>query len=101
MNTQTKEITDGSWTVIGLIYVAFTQLRRNFRNAIFKRPEANDTLRKRHWHSRRHNLPLSKTTTNLHVPISMISRNRLKAEIRKNEIAELYCATAKTMDEIQ
>ena len=31
--------------------------------------------------------------------ISMISRSRLKAEIRKNEITELYLATAKTADE--
>ena len=31
--------------------------------------------------------------------ISMISRGRLKAEIRKNEITELYLATAKTADE--
>ena len=29
----------------------------------------------------------------------MISRSRLKAEIRKNEITELYLATAKTADE--
>ena len=31
--------------------------------------------------------------------ISMISRSRLKAEFRKNEITELYLATAKIMDE--
>ena len=31
--------------------------------------------------------------------ISMISRSRLKAEIRKNEITELYLATAKITDE--
>jgi len=33
------------------------------------------------------------------IEISIISRSRLKAEIRKNEITELYLATIKTTDE--
>jgi hypothetical protein len=33
------------------------------------------------------------------IEISVITRSRLKAEIRKNEIAELYLATIKTTDE--
>jgi hypothetical protein len=39
--------------------------------------------------------PLVKDNDDERPSISMISRSRLKAEIRKNEIAELYLATTK------
>jgi hypothetical protein len=44
-------------------------------------------------------LPLFKDHDDEHPSISMITRSRLKAEIRKNEIAELYLATAKITSE--
>ena len=44
-------------------------------------------------------LPLVKDHDDERPCISMISRSRLKAEIRKNEITELYLATTKTTDE--
>ena len=44
-------------------------------------------------------LPLVKDRDDERLCISMISRHRLKIEIRKNEITELYLATAKTADE--
>jgi hypothetical protein len=43
-------------------------------------------------------LPLVKDHDDERPSVSMISRSRLKAEIRKNEIAELYLATSKIPD---
>ena len=45
-------------------------------------------------------LPLVKNHDDERPCISMISRNRLKAEIRRNEITELYLATAKITNEL-
>ena len=45
-------------------------------------------------------LPLVKDHDDERPCISMISRSRLKAEIRKNEITELYLATAKITNEL-
>ena len=45
-------------------------------------------------------LPLVKDHDDERLCISMISRSRLKAEIRKNEITELYLATAKITNEL-